>query len=135
MDLIQNAIKVIEKGKTTYVASVSRHHFNQYTFADGSFVFVDGGNDYCRRGGTKGKNTKAIVADFCLTRNDSINTIKEKLLWGTSGPKGDQPTKYVPLSELETDHLNKILDLSISPLYAYIIGLILNEREQKRTSN
>lgn len=31
------------------------------------------------------------------------------MLWGTYGPKGDQPRRWVPLKECETDHLQAIL--------------------------
>jgi hypothetical protein len=52
-------------------------------------------------------------------------------IWGTNGPKGDQPRKYVNLMDCETDHLLAILKNCghISDDYRQIINYILMTRE------
>ena len=49
--LIQNAVKITENHPDEFfLVSAHRHDYNKYTFKDGSFVAVDGGNFYVRRG-------------------------------------------------------------------------------------
>lgn len=107
--IIQNALKITENGKTTYLPSTHVHHYNRYEFQDKSFVAVDGGCDYFRRGSSgdlSGKN----IEDYSLNDIDQFSEIADKILWGTRGKSGKEPVKYLPFAELELSHLKAILE-------------------------
>ena len=59
-ELIQNAVKITEDGVDTYLPSSHQHHYNLYTFKDGSTYAVDGGNAYVRRGHSGNLEDKEI---------------------------------------------------------------------------
>lgn len=62
---------------------------------------------------------------------DSFEWQKQTKIWGTNGPDGDQPTKYVMLIDCSSDHLNAILHHCghISDDIRNIIKSILIDRE------
>lgn len=45
--------------------------------------------------------------DFMINRGFPI---REILFWGTYGKNGDQPLKYIQLKNLDTDHIQAIID-------------------------
>lgn len=128
--IIQNALKITEGKKVTYIKSLHTHDFVCYTFKNGGDVFTDGGCSYIRRGGTEDIPKNVKVEDWSLTESDSYDTIKERLVWGTYGKKGNRKLKYVPLTKLTKSHLENILkDYSgkgLHPLYEQVINDILN---------
>lgn len=133
--IIQNALKITEKGKVTYIRSSHRHDFVSYRFKDGSTIFTDGGNSYTRRGGIgiKPKNKDTEVEDFSLTSESFIDEIRAKLLWATNGPKGDKPTKVLPIKDLALDHLQAILHnmLNINPIHQSVVKYWILEKQKK----
>ena len=124
--IIQNAFRNNATGEIFNSTHV--HDFQGCTFADGSSFFVDGGTEYLRCGGDGTSHQESLV----LTSEDTAKEITSKLIWGTRGPLGDQPLKWVILNECETDHLNKILMFADpSELYRNTIETILKERNGK----
>jgi hypothetical protein len=102
-DIIQNAIYIPEDD--VYIKSLHVHDFVSYTTKKGKSVAVDGGCDYLKRS----YDDKTIYQEYSLTEADPIETIREKLLWGTYGKDGKQPLKFKPIKSLEVDHLAAIL--------------------------
>lgn len=91
---------------------------------------VDGGNEY-RRVVSSGN---PVYEDFCLWSDSPFELVAERLLWGTHGPKGDQPRRWVPLKECETDHLQAILKTQLhiyGGVVERVIKHILKERGVK----
>lgn len=130
--IIQNALKITEDGIVTYLPSVNRHHFNKYTFKDGSSVFVDGGNDYYRTGGDAKASVNAKVEDWSLDDTAKLPELKKKLLWGTYGKDGKQPLKYILLKDCEVGHLKAILKQSgLGQVYVKVIKSILTNKRKK----
>lgn len=88
---------------------ISRHVHDFIQYVDrttGKTYMVDGGLEYLRRSGNGDEVDTSIVVDD----NDfAEQVVRENLMWGTYGPNGDQPLKYVALKDLETDHLEAIL--------------------------
>ncbi len=105
--IIQNAVKITEDGKETFLVSSSVHHFNQYTFKDGSTFAVDGGKEYLRRVGNL--TDPRTREGYSLNDDDHFDVIKRWLLWGTRGKSGQEKMEYVPLFECSTPHLQAIL--------------------------
>jgi len=121
--IIQNAAKDITSN--TYYQSTHVHHYVSIV-CDGENYFIDGGQEYLRRNFIN--NDKLV--DWSLYEGDSYDLIKARLLWGTYGINGDQPKKWIPLSECTTDHLKAILrtQTTISNNTRLLIEDILNDR-------
>jgi hypothetical protein len=66
---------------------------------------VDGGLEYSRII----SSGNPVYQDFSLWEDSPFKLVADRLLWGTYGPKGDQPLRWVPLKECETEHLQAIL--------------------------
>ncbi len=132
--IIQNALKITEGDKVTYIKSAHRHDFVSYEFAGGGMTFTDGGNSYIRRGGTEIKRENVAVDDFSLEDISNIDDIRGKLLWGSRGVNGDEELTYSPIKNLTIDHLRAILDNveNIAPLHKNVIEhWILDKQNEK----
>lgn len=134
--ILQNALKITEQGKVTYLISTHQHHCNAYTLASGGSVFVDGGREYFRRSciPTTQASDDITVEDWSLMEDDSRNRIYDRLLWGSRGKDGKQPLTFSPFKILEKTHLQAILEyadkLSI-PLSPIQLETIRHWLEQK----
>ena len=104
--MIQNAAFWPAAG--IYLKSIHTHDFTGHTMVIAGVetsLALDGGLDY-RRVISSGN---PVYEDFSLWSDSPFDMVAERLLWGTYGPKGDQPRRWVPLKECETDHLQAIL--------------------------
>ena len=132
--ILQNAILIMENNlEDDFLVSSHVHDFQEYIFKNGDTVYVDGGRDYIRRGGSVIQNNVdygKTWMEWCLTDDEPFYTIKSKLLWGTRGKDGKQPFKYVRLLNCDTNHLKMILKTQqISPIYESVIKSILKDRQ------
>lgn len=90
----------------TILTSFHTHDYVTHIDANGLKYMVDGGNDYARR----------IVHDIhpykelSVYDDDDFLKVREAFHWGTRGRQGNQPLKWVPLSQLDTDHIEAILE-------------------------
>lgn len=99
--MIYNAIRTPDG---TVLESRHRHDIKTHTDASNGFTYiVDGGLDYIRR------NVVAPYEELSLTLEHSFEKVREALTWGTYGPHGDQPLKYVRLCDMTTDHIRAVL--------------------------
>lgn len=90
----------------TILQSFNRHDYKTHLDAKtGETYMVDGGLDYCR-----GIVNKVPAESLCVFVGDDFNHIRSAFCWGTRGLDGRQPLKYVPLKDLNTDHIEAILD-------------------------
>lgn len=99
--IIQNAVKITEDGKTTYLISHHTHNFVSYAFKDNDEVFVDGGKDYLRRGCSPSKHN--AFEEFSLSEESSQDEIIKKFLWKF------EKQDYKPLIECSIKELEKLL--------------------------
>jgi len=104
--IIQNAVKITENGKITYLVSSHVHDFKSYQFQDGSYYSVDGGDCYLKRVGTIGNKN---IEEFSLGEKDNFNKIKHQLLWGHYNKDGSGNLRYSPIKILIKAHLKAIL--------------------------
>lgn len=120
--IIQNAIRIKATGEL--LVSKNRHDFVARGEGD-SQVFVDGGNDYIRRGGLG-----ELFEDFSVTDDMPLITMVERLAWGTYGIDGKSPLKFILLKDCSTEHLQAILDnvKNIGEYHKSVINCILSER-------
>lgn len=83
------------------IRSWHRHHYNQVE-ENGEIYFVDGGTEYQRHSGN--------AEDASIYDDDDFEVIRQYFAWGTRGKGGGQPLKWVILCEMETDHIEAILE-------------------------
>ena len=117
--IIQNAVRITERKKVTHLISTHRHHYNVYTFENGSTYAVDGGTDYIKRGlSSKEYPSDCLIENYNLSKDFEFSVIADKLLWGTRGTSGKEPLVYRPFKDLSLKHLNAILTFSqyVTPL-------------------
>jgi len=108
----------------TVLQSYNRHDFKDHTDkVTGEYYFVDGGLEYIR-----GSVNKVPAKDACLYTGDSHNAIRESFSWGTRGKDGRTPMKYVALKDLETQHIEAILQTQIQ-VPQYIRDVFVEELE------
>ena len=89
----------------TMLQSHSTHDYIVHTdTVTGEDFMVDGGLAYCRGSVNTVPATPAYVYS-----DDPHDKIREAFCWGTRGKGGMQPVKYVPLKDLDTDHIEAII--------------------------
>jgi hypothetical protein len=89
----------------TTLTSYSVHDYKTHLDSNGETYMVDGGCEYLRRNLNKEK-----AEELSVYSDASFEEIREAFYWGTRGINMDQPLKYKTLSELETPHIQAILD-------------------------
>lgn len=82
----------------------SKHRHDFVMDEDGNFL--DGGIEYSRLGGSKSKDWE----NLCVYSNDPHEKKREAFFWGSKGPNGDKPIEWLLLKDLETSHIEAILD-------------------------
>lgn len=102
-NLVLNRIKTPDG---TVLTSYHRHDFVAHKDANGLEYFVDGGIDYSRRA----FHQDHPYEDLSIYDDDDFEIVRESFHWGTRGKQGDQPVQWVPLSQLDTGHIDAILE-------------------------
>ena len=112
------------------------HHVHDYvTHIDaisGEEYMVDGGLDYCRR------NVNVTpYHDQSVYLDDPYVIVREAFTWGTRGKSGNEPLRYVPMSELSNNHIYAILDTQkqISQWVRDLFNKELKYREENPSLN
>lgn len=103
--LIQQAYYVPEQDR--FYKSADVHDFGTIELEDGKTFYYDGGRDYCRQGGDLSLLGTRILP-FNLYDDSPFEQIAKDFLWGTYGPGGKGPFRWVLLSECSLDHLEAI---------------------------
>jgi len=102
MRLIRNALQTPDG---TIIQSHGRHDYVTYTDANGKQYMVDGGLDYLRR------SVHEDQIDMSLYDDEPHEVQRETLTWGTYGINGDQPLQYKAIAEMETGHLEAVVNM------------------------
>ena len=107
--LIRNAIQTPDG---TIIESKSGHDYVTHVDAlTGKTYMVDGGLNYVRR------SVHADQIDMCLYDNEPHKVQSEVLTWGTYGKDGKQPLQYKTIAEMETAHLEVVVEMvGVSPI-------------------
>ena len=104
----------------TRLQSYNRHDYKEHKDANGDTYMIDGGLEYVRSSVNKIPATYLTVYNF-----DPHDFIREHFSWGTYGINGDQPLKYVILKDMNTDHINAILE--IQKLHDFVRKILEDE--------
>jgi hypothetical protein len=65
---------------------------------------IDGGLDYLR---CSVNDDQDIIE---ITLDDPHEVVREHVIWGTYGKNGDQPLRYIKLSEMTNDHIKAVVE-------------------------
>ncbi len=90
----------------TILISKYIYDYVEYTDKNGEYYMVDGGNHYIRKSVNKKK-----MKDLCIYSDGSFETDRF-LLWGINYDKNMKrlpKTQFVPIKDLNTDHIWAIL--------------------------
>lgn len=111
--LLYNAIRTPDG---TILESWSRNDMATHKDANGQIYMVDGGLEYVRT------SHHGDERDLCIywTPDMPHPILRQYLRWVTYGKSGKGPLKRVVLEDMESDHINAILDTQpgIDPFYA-----------------
>jgi hypothetical protein len=108
-DLINRPHLVLNRIKTpdgTIITSYHVHDYVSYMDKNGKEYMVDGGLEYLRRNVYE----DAPYEEMSVTTEAPFEQIRESMHWGTYGKKGDQPLRYVTVSQMSDQHIKAILN-------------------------
>ena len=125
-ELVRNALKTPDG---TIIESRHRHDFVTHIDKNGKEYMVDGGLDYIRR------SRNGDEEDMCVTTEDSFEKVRHVCSWGTYGINGDQPLQYKAIAEMDTAHIEAVLQTvkHIRPMIKTIMQNELKFRQQHVT--
>ena len=89
----------------TKLQSFHVHDYKTHKDANGEEYMIDGGTSYQR-----GSINKEPAEVHLITMDDPHEIRRKHFHWGTYGKAGDQPLRWVALEDMETDHINAILE-------------------------
>lgn len=90
----------------TVLQSFTGHDYKTHDDKNGEHYMIDGGNSYYGRSSVNVVEPTRIF----VTTDSPFELIHEWMHWGTRGKSGRDPLKYVPLKDLEVDHIQAILE-------------------------
>lgn len=112
----------------TILWSKHRHDFVMHKDkVTGETMFVDGGNEYIRSSGVGLKN-------LCVYSNGTFELDREWVVWGRNYDKDMnrlEETEWIPVKDLNTDHIYKILEFKIPDSYRRLFEEEIIYREQQ----
>ena len=85
---------------------ISHHRHDYRTCGCYNEAMIDGGTDYCRYGA----KDISMIKQTTLYEDDDFELIRRYHSRGGRGIDGKEPLKYVPLSKMDDDWLNAVLD-------------------------
>jgi len=121
--LLRNAIKTPDG---TILESQHRHDFKEYEDENGWIYIIDGGLDYSRRM----SNRNAPATELSLTEEEPHSVLRHAVTWGTYGKEGDQPLSRVTIADMDTKHLEAVLDTQMG-MYPQVRDLMKAELEYR----
>jgi hypothetical protein len=101
-NMIQNGIRTPDG---TELFSRHRHDYIEYTDKNGKTYIIDGGLDYCRT--TVHDDQVSLI----LYDDEPHEVQREVVVWGTYGISGREPLRYVPVKDMETTHIERVLNI------------------------
>ena len=123
--LILNALQTPDG---TILRSLSRHDYKEYIDANGKTYMVDGGLDYVRRSNNGDEN------DMCLYDDTPHDVQRQVFEWGTYGINGDQPLTYVCIADMDTSHINAVIN-TVPSVMPSLLHCMKTELEYRHNGN
>jgi hypothetical protein len=110
----------------TILQSYHVHDYKTYLDKNGYMYMVDGGNEYLRRTIVD----EAPYEELSVMITDPHEDIRAAFNWGTRGKDGKESLRWVALKDLDTNHIQAILDTQphISDWVRNIMSVEMNYR-------
>lgn len=118
--LVYNAVKCHECEET--IVSYSVHDYK--TCGCDNRAMVDGGLNYARYGAMDMDKITSIN----IYADDDFEIVRQHATRGARGKDGKQPLKWIPLCDLEDDHLQAIIEYGGTPWHIDLIGKEIDYR-------
>lgn len=131
--LLVNKIKTPDG---TILESRHRHDYQQHIDkVSGEIYIVDGGQDYLRR-----SVNNVPYEEMSIYDDAPFEIIREHYTWGTYGKDGKEKIKYIPLKDIDDEHLHNIIShlemVGKFPSQTLILMLIeLHYRGEEKNEN
>jgi len=106
----------------TILSSKDRHDYVTHMDKNGKEYMLDGGIEYVRASAWGDEEFLTVTTD------DPHNDVRDALTWGTYGKKGDQPLSYVKLKNMDTEHIQSIIETQRN-IYPQFKEAMINELE------
>lgn len=120
-DIISNALRTPDG---TILRSRHRHDYVTHADANGKTYMLDGGLAYVRC------SANGDEEHLTVTLEDPHELVREECVWGSYGPKGDQPLTYKKLCDMDTNHIEAVLK-NVSSINPAIETAMQNELEYR----
>lgn len=108
---------------------VSRYRHDYVMCTCDNKTMLDGGTDYQRFGG---KDIRLVDLSGTIYLNDGFEKCRLAPIWGHYGKEGNQPVKYISVSEMETEHLEAVIRELGHRLEKWRHDLMIQELNQRK---
>ena len=121
--IVYNSITCLECLET--LVSYHRHDCKMCSCKNGTMV--DGGTDYLRYGG---KDMRKLSLHTVYSDED-FSRVRQYATRGSRGKDGKQPLTYIPISKMDDDYLEAVLDYGGAEWHLDLIRKEIEWRKQQ----
>ena len=122
--IVYNSVTCLECKET--IVSYYRHDYKTCECPNGAMV--DGGTAYLRYGAKDMSKIKL----FAVYADDDYKTVRKYATRGSRGKDGKRPLTFIPLCDMEDDHLEAVLDYGGADWHLELIRKEIEYRNTKQ---
>ena len=108
--------------------SKHRHDFKGHTMEDGTFLAVDGGDQYIRL------TNPQKLTDMCVYEDSEHVEKREVVSWGSYGKNGDEELHYILLKDMTTEHIEAVIRTQ-PQIRSWLFDTMCDELQYRRENN
>lgn len=119
------AVNRIRTPDGTIIQSKYTHDYVSYRDTSNGLLYaVDGGLSYLKR------TYDGPYEELSLFENSPHTELRENVKWGTRGKSGKEPTRFISIAEMDTDHIEACLN--DQPYMNLVIRKVMNNEIEYR---
>ena len=107
---------------------ISRHRHDYVMCTCDNKTMLDGGTEYQRYGGV---DLSLVDLSGTIYLTDGFEKCRTAPIWGSYGKTGDEPLKFMSVSEMETEHLEAAIKELGHRVEKWRLDLMLQELENR----
>lgn len=107
---------------------ISRHRHDYVMCTCDNKTMLDGGTEYQRYGGV---DLSLVDLSGTIYLTDGFEKCRKAPIWGSYGKNGDEPLKFMSVSEMETEHLEAVIKELGHRVEKWRLDLMLQELENR----